>query len=43
MKLEELEQLPWREVEDYITFLQLTSREEEVQQSKQRSVPNGRG
>ena len=35
MRLDELEKRQWREVEDYLTFLQLTSREEEAQSQQQ--------
>jgi hypothetical protein len=42
MKLEELEQLPWREVSDYLTYLQLTTREEQMQQERaQKGVQHG--
>lgn len=37
LKLEDLDSLPWREVEDYILYIQLICREEEAQQRKAKS------
>jgi hypothetical protein len=37
MKLDELQELPWREAEDYVLYIQLISREEEAR-SKQASA-----
>jgi hypothetical protein len=37
MSLEQLDELPWREVEDYLTYIQLTNREEEAAQRRANS------
>lgn len=37
MSLEELFKLPWREVEDYLVYIQLTNREEEAAQRRSNS------
>lgn len=43
MSLEDLETLPWREVEDYLTYLQLSVREEQLQQhTAQKGAQHGR-
>jgi hypothetical protein len=39
MRLEDLNDLPWREAEDYLLYIQLISREEAAQQ---RRVSSGR-
>lgn len=43
MTLEQLERLPWREVEDYLTYIQVTTREEQLQQQQaQMGAQHGR-
>lgn len=42
MSLEQLFELPWREVEDYLVYIQLTNREEEAQAAAQRRANSGR-
>lgn len=37
MSLEEFRQLPWREAEDYLVYIQLLNQQEQMQQQQRRS------